>query len=77
MCSEVHCPTHNGHASETDSEPAETGYDAECDTCMVNAATDDPAFDGTEQAAEEWLDDHVCESIGRVIQPRKPKAMVA
>ena len=77
MCSAVHCPTHNGHASEAAAEPAETGWDADCDTCMVNAATDDPGFDGTEEAAEEWMEEHVCESHVNIIRPRKPKAMVA
>lgn len=67
----VFCPLHNGHVAETDDdEDKETGWDAECDTCMTNAATDDPSFDGTEQAAEEWADDHVCESITRTLPPK-------
>lgn len=67
----IFCPTHTGKTSETDTAvDEETGWDAECDTCMTNAATDDLAFDGTKQAAEEWADDHVCESSTRTIPPK-------
>jgi len=44
---------------------------------MVNAASDAPGFDGTEEAAEEWMEEHVCEAHTSIIRPRKPKAMVA
>jgi hypothetical protein len=68
----TYCPSHSSKTqiNDPDGEILETGWDAECDTCMVNAATDDPAFDGTEQAAEEWADDHVCESITRTLPPK-------
>jgi hypothetical protein len=67
----IYCPTHSNRAAENDGDvDEETGWDAECDTCMTNAATDDPAFDGTEQAAEEWADDHICESHTRTLPPK-------
>lgn len=71
----IYCPTHAGKHSEPGvgelvEDEWDAEWDAECDTCMTNAATDDPGFDGTEQAAEEWADDHVCESITRTLPPK-------
>jgi len=67
----IYCPSHSSKTqiNDPDGETPETGWDAECDTCMVEA-TDNPAFDGTEQAAEEWADDHACESHTRTLPPK-------
>lgn len=63
-----YCPTHAGRTEE-DAEAQETGFDARCHTCGEDAS-DEADFEGTEEAAEGWAEEHVCESDVSVIRPK-------
>lgn len=63
------CPTHAGRTEE-EAEAQEVGFDAHCFTCGEDA-TDDSDFEGTREAAEGWMEEHVCESDVSIREPKK------
>lgn len=60
----VYCHRH----TDENGDAVESGFDAECFTCGEKAS--DGEFDGTEEDAEAWMDDHVCEPDMRLIKPK-------
>ena len=62
------CPVHAGRTEEA-AEAQETGYDAECFTCNERAS-EEPDFEGTEAAAEGWMEEHACEPDVSLIRPK-------
>lgn len=62
------CPTHAGRTEEA-AEAQEAGFDAHCHTCG-DEASDDSDFDGTEEEAEGWMEEHVCESDVSISRPK-------
>lgn len=65
-----YCPTHAGRTEDA-AEAQEIGFDARCYTCG-DEATDETDFEGTEEAAEGWMEEHVCESDVSLIRPKVP-----
>jgi hypothetical protein len=73
----IYCPEHGNRAAQADDpEDAETGFDAECENCFTTASEDwGSDFDGTEECAEEWMEDHTCEPTTRLIRPTRKQAV--
>jgi len=74
----IYCPNHSSKTqiNDPDGETPDTGYDAECDSCYHKASEDwGSDFDGTEECAEEWMEDHTCEPTTRLIRPTRKQAV--